>query len=805
MTFKDDTANTPLGRRARLGLLSRNSFAARLAAFAWALVVLTWAVLGLDFWQRDAKDAAAAGEQAATIARAMDERVVRTVRLADQLLRLVGAELQSENSWSDARAVERILRRLEPQLDEILTISLVDARGLCIGNSNPALTIGANYGDSDFFQAHAAAPALGLFVEKPLVGPVSGQRVFTVSRRVTASDGGFLGVLVAAIRTDALAADFASAAIGQRGAAHLLHVPSQRIIVRQPDHATRFGQVLDPPAPQDQTAGIFRGVSALDGEERIYAYRRVGELPLAVSVGLSTAELHANLRHEFIGHLLLALLLNAVVVAGSVFIFAAYRREFGLDAANRRWQKVFEHAGWGVAVISADGKTLQQMNPAYARMLGYSVEELTGQAIDVVYPADSRKDIPDRIGQVLAAGHCRFEMPHIHRDGRVFPVLIDATAVRGEDDAVLFGVVNVQDITELRGAQDEMRVAREFFQQTFDAATVAIAIAEFDGRYIQVNQAMCEFTGYSESELLTMNYIDITHPDDLERNVFGRQSLLDSSTQSFQMEKRYLRKDGRAVWGIVALSLVTFRKGMPLCWLTQIVDIDARKQSLRALAESRQHLRDLASHQEEILEGERKHIAREVHDELGQLLTALKMDISLLRLRFGENTELLPRLTEMRSLVEKTIDVVRNVASNLRPAALDHGLVPALDWLADDFAQRWSIPCKLIVGAGETALDDLQSTAIFRVVQESLTNVARHAGASEVIVSLHESEHVLHLSVKDDGSGFDARDSDCGTGFGLFGMRERLLALGGALRIDSAPDAGTCVSIELPLSKGAAP
>jgi signal transduction histidine kinase len=302
-----------------------------------------------------------------------------------------------------------------------------------------------------------------------------------------------------------------------------------------------------------------------------------------------------------------------------------------------------------------------------------------------------------------------------------------------------------------------------------------------------------------------MHFTDFSFAADIAGETALFAELLQHRRDRYRVEKRYVASDGRTLWVDLSVSTIRDEQGEIVACIGVVSDITARKESVRALADSRRHLRALASHQEEILEQERKHIASEVHDELGQLLTALKMDISLLRLRFGENLQLLTMVDEMRSLVDKTIGVVRNVASNLRPAALDHGLVPALDWLADDFAKRWSIPCKLKVGAGETALDDLQSTAIFRVVQESLTNVARHAQASEVIVSLHESEHVLHLSVKDDGRGFDARDSDCGTGFGLFGMRERLLALGGTLRIESAPGAGTCVAIELPLVHGETP
>jgi signal transduction histidine kinase len=247
-------------------------------------------------------------------------------------------------------------------------------------------------------------------------------------------------------------------------------------------------------------------------------------------------------------------------------------------------------------------------------------------------------------------------------------------------------------------------------------------------------------------------------------------------------------------------SLVTDSDGKPLYSIGQMLDITERKKSALALAVSRQKLRALAAYQEEMLELERKHIAREVHDELGQLLTALKMDISLVRLRFGDNLPLQEMIEGMRSLVEQTINVVRQVASNLRPAVLDHGLAPAIEWLADDFAQRWSIPCRVDTDESEIELDEQQSTAVFRVIQESLTNVARHAQAQEVVISLRASKQQLWVIVKDDGCGFDTVAVGKARGFGLFGMRERLLALGGTLRIVSAPGQGTSVGIELSLA-----
>jgi signal transduction histidine kinase len=167
-------------------------------------------------------------------------------------------------------------------------------------------------------------------------------------------------------------------------------------------------------------------------------------------------------------------------------------------------------------------------------------------------------------------------------------------------------------------------------------------------------------------------------------------------------------------------------------------------------------------------------------------------------LRFGDDPELRVKAEEMRILVEQTIQVVRHVASNLRPAALDLGLVPAIEWLAEDFGHRWEISSQVALIGGEISLDDVRATAVFRIVQESLTNIARHASASRVIISMEKGDRRLLVRVADNGCGFDPAVVAKKRGFGLLGMRERAIALGGKMQIESTVGNGTTVSIDLP-------
>jgi len=179
----------------------------------------------------------------------------------------------------------------------------------------------------------------------------------------------------------------------------------------------------------------------------------------------------------------------------------------------------------------------------------------------------------------------------------------------------------------------------------------------------------------------------------------------------------------------------------------------------------------------------------------------LRMSVSLLRVRFGQdNPALTAHAKGMTELVDRNIQVVRNVAASLRPVALDMGIQPALEWLVDDFAAHAGIAATLLVEDDTIVLDEDSETTVFRIVQESLTNVARHAGASQVTVTLDSTGEVCLVTVQDDGVGFNpARIRK--TSLGLLGMRERVWMVGGDIEIDSAPGKGTTVVVRVPLGK----
>ncbi|HJV24353.1 MAG TPA: response regulator [Aromatoleum sp.] len=351
-------------------------------------------------------------------------------------------------------------------------------------------------------------------------------------------------------------------------------------------------------------------------------------------------------------------------------------------------------------------------------------------------------------------------------------------------------VANAQlqrEITERRQAEDK-------FRGVLESAPEAMVIVNAQREIALVNSRAEEMFGYVREELLGQP-VEMLVPE-RTRPVHMRAAgtyVAAPRTRAMGEDLALFgrRRDGREFPVAVSLSPLETPEGLLV--ISTIRDISARKEAEAAL-------RELAAHRDAVREEERKRIAGEIHDELGSLLTALKMDVSLLRMELPTDNAAQERIGEMRELIERTIRMVRQVATQLRPAALNLGLVPALEWLVDDFRRRTGLDCSFEAET-EIAMDDAQATAAFRIVQESLTNVTRHAEARNVHVTLNCSGDAMELTVADDGCGFDAAEVG-GSAFGLFGIRERARNLGGRASVVSEPGRGTQVRIWLPLAGG---
>ena len=340
-------------------------------------------------------------------------------------------------------------------------------------------------------------------------------------------------------------------------------------------------------------------------------------------------------------------------------------------------------------------------------------------------------------------------------------------------------------------AERESRIRR-----LVDANIIGIIVWKADGDILEANDAFLRMVGYEREDLLSgrVRWTDLTPPEWRESTEFALAQLSKFGRVQPE-EKEYLRKDGSRV--AVMIGRVAFEAGGKE-GVAFVVDLTERKEAEHRLRESYEMLRKLTSRRETAREEERKHIAREMHDELGQYLTALRMRASALRMQFNnDHPELFEEARTLIALVDETMQVVRRVITSLRPPVLDAGIVAALEWLAAEFNRNGRTVCRLCVQDENIVMNEDRAIVLFRLVQEALTNVARHATANEVIITLERTPDACVLEVRDDGQGFDAQ-AIRKTSFGLAGMEERVLMLGGQIDVASAPGAGTAIKVSLP-------
>jgi signal transduction histidine kinase len=306
---------------------------------------------------------------------------------------------------------------------------------------------------------------------------------------------------------------------------------------------------------------------------------------------------------------------------------------------------------------------------------------------------------------------------------------------------------------------------------------------------------------------LTRAWQEIIHPDDRARRREYLRRLLAGEIRAYMGEKRYIRKDGTYLWGHVTASLVRELSGAPKYIVSVVQDITERKraeektkQAEQTLRSFQEQLRDLATHLQERQEEERRCIAREIHDELAQTLTALKIDTSWLMRRLDKAPRAVQeRLKEMGALLETLVNSVRRIGTELRPDVLDDlGLTAAIEWQLQDVHKRTGIDYELSLPSEDIPLDQGRATAMFRIFQEALTNVLRHAEASKAVVRVMQQADALLLEVADDGKGITPEQLTDRTSLGLLSMRERALLWGGELTIQGKAGEGTRVTVRLP-------
>ncbi|UCE63466.1 MAG: PAS domain S-box protein, partial [Nitrospirota bacterium] len=367
-------------------------------------------------------------------------------------------------------------------------------------------------------------------------------------------------------------------------------------------------------------------------------------------------------------------------------------------------------------------------------------------------------------------------------------------------------VAVIRDITDRKRAEEVIREGERRFQAIYDQAPTGIAVIDsLSGQFKNINQRYCDIVGYSQEEMLGQTFQDITCPEDLKADLDNMKRLLEGKAETFQMEKRYFRKDGKIIWVNLTCVPLWLERTDPRMHIAIVEDITERKKIEEQMREQRTLLRTLAVEVSVAEERERRRIAMVLHDDIGQSLAILK-------LKLGSLMKLHPAVKKTAAAVEIN-DLLAHIFSTTRtltfglvsPLLYELGLSEAIRNLVEQMEGRHpEMSIRVEMRQELPTLTDEVSIILFRIFRELLFNIEKHAQARNVIIKIQVADNQLHLNLIDDGVGFKTAETEKGFtatgGFGLFSIEEQLKGIGGDLTIDSSPGKGTHIGLRVPLS-----
>jgi len=464
-------------------------------------------------------------------------------------------------------------------------------------------------------------------------------------------------------------------------------------------------------------------------------------------------------------------------------------------AAERKYRRIFENVSEGIFQSTPEGMYLMA-NPALARIHGFnSPRELIRSCRDIsreIYVDPARREefkhLLDKHGMVRD-----FEHETFRKDGSRIWLSVSARAVKDENGKIVCYEGTARDITQRKQAEQALRESEERFRELFENSKDALYVHDLTGCYTSVNRAAERLSGYTREELIGRHFSILLNPE-YERHVRGHLERKADEPSESTYETEIVTKHGHAVPVEISSRLI-LADGAAVAVQGCLRDVSERK---RVQAAARTYSRRLIEAQE----GERRRMSRELHDQVGQILTAVKMNLHVLRKKCSA-PEILASIEDNMKVIDEAVDQVRDLSVDLRPLLLDDfGLVVAVRWYLDRQAKSCGVPADFTthsLGEDDRFSSELE-TACFRIVQEAVTNVARHAHASRISVVLERVGQDLILLISDDGAGFDMKvlRTSAAT-LGLRSMEERVQAMGGSITIDSAPDRGTAICARLPI------
>jgi PAS domain S-box-containing protein len=458
------------------------------------------------------------------------------------------------------------------------------------------------------------------------------------------------------------------------------------------------------------------------------------------------------------------------------------------------------------------GKTLDGIvtswNAGAERLFGYAAEEMVGQPVSRIIPGDRLTEEPGILARLRHGERVEhFETVRRHKNGGLVEVSVSISPIKDTTGRIIGASKIARDVGERKRAEAAVERANErLVEQAMVLELAPVLVRDMNNRIVLWSSGAERLYGFSKQEALG----SISHQLFQTRFPVSEAQFEETLRQTGQWEGELVhrKRDGKQL--VVASQQIIYRdrSGRPARILEANADITERQRAEAELSQSQDQLRALTERLVKAREEEAIRIARELHDQFGQCLTTIKMDVrSMERDLAGEMSSakvetLHEKVRTIGQAVDETVRTVRAIATRLRPGLLDDlGLAAALEWQAEEFQKRSGILCSLAPPAKDPPVNRDQATALFRIFQEILTNVARHAQATKVWVHLGEEDQAIELEVEDNGVGIKDTQLAKRHSLGLLGMRERAAAFGGTVEIAGVPNQGTIVRVRLPVLK----
>ncbi len=473
------------------------------------------------------------------------------------------------------------------------------------------------------------------------------------------------------------------------------------------------------------------------------------------------------------------------------------RAEEEIKISEEKYHTLFEQAADSIVLIDGETGKLVEFNERAYENLGYTREEFERLTIPDFEVIESAEEVAKHINKIIRKGYDSFDTKHRRKDGEIRNIFVNSRAISlgGKD----FVQSLWRDITENKQIENNLRISEEKYRSLIETTDDLVYLVKKNYSYIFMNKKHAERFKIPMEKIIGRPYSEFHSKKQTE--IFEKDVNEVIRTGNSLSHEHESERDGN--FYLRTYSPVKSEKGEVIAINVISKDISKLKGVENELKESEQVIHKFAEYLQTVREKERALVASELHDEIGQALTSLRMDIFMIKNKMSKDQKEIPsEFQRMENLLDDSIQKLRKIYSDLRPSLLEHfGIGEAIEQYVNDFQEQSGTKCTFYQDPEEIILDENRSIALYRILQGAINNIKWHSQATKVDIRLVEKGPNLKLTIRDNGRGIKEEQVNSGESFGLIGMRERARFLGGELDIKGIPDKGTTVKLEIPIKQ----